>query len=297
MALTVSLLGVALALAGGLGAFGVLRFRDASTAGEGDARDREAQARLVAEQARQAAEQARTAARRSPQVTWRRPTRRRVVRREELKIRDTVKDRDAAFHREEKLKKDKDKAESKLKEETTARDNAEPLLYTQLVAQSHRAWRDHDTDDAMSLLEAGRPKDKRPDLRGWEWHDLQRLIGHPRRSPIVPTRTKPGSAPARHAQRRWDRPPFLRPACAPDNAVIALALFDNRVTLWNTVFGTVLAKLEGHTGVVTGVAFSNDGAQVATAAAPTAPPHCGRAYGSGAAHAAGTRRCRARRRL
>src|SRR5207302_6207674 len=128
------------------------------------------------------------------------------------------------------------------KYETAARDHLEQLLYPQLVARSQRAWREHDTDEAVSLLEAGKPPPKRPDLRGWEWHYLQRLYRPPKTFTYRPDADDARFGPA-HEFRSADgtelRSYVL--ACAPDNAVVALALLDNRVTLWNSVFGSVAA--------------------------------------------------------
>ena len=53
------------------------------------------------------------------------------------------------------------------------------MLYDQLVSQSQRAWLDRDPGRARALLESARPRDKRPDLRDWEWFYLQRLFRPP----------------------------------------------------------------------------------------------------------------------
>jgi hypothetical protein len=263
-----SFLVVVMGLAGSLGLLTMLKARAAADA-ERQALSRIRAAEQLAEQNRASGskmESERDAARADAEKAAASVT---TVRKELSDARDAAqKDRDAAFHREEKLKQEKQKLEQQKKDEADARTRLEHLVYTHQVSQSYRAWLDHDPDAAADLLEAAKPLPKRTDLRGWEWHYLHRLY--------KPTKTftyRPDADDTRFGglqQFRSADGTDLRSyvfAYAPDNAMIALALYDNRVTLWNSIFATVAARLEGHTGVITGVAFNHDGSQVATAAA------------------------------
>ncbi len=73
-------------------------------------------------------------------------------------------------------------------------------------------------------------------------------------------------------QRTIKVPPFndligglVTAAFSPDGTVIAGALLEGPVQLWNTATGDSIGTLEGHVGPVDAVAFSPDGARVVTA--------------------------------
>jgi WD40 repeat protein len=166
---------------------------------------------------------------------------------------------------EAKLKTEKDKADATLKKAERERERLEQALYAQSILQSYRAWRDRDPGRARTLLEAGRPADKRPDNRGWEWFYLQRLY-HP---PQTFTYKAEGSRLAGTEPRAADGIDLRRYSCAfnADGSQLAISLFDDRVTVWNTLFGGVAVTVEGHEGAVCDVAYSPDGKLLATGGA------------------------------
>src|SRR5262249_44783010 len=84
------------------------------------------------------------------------------------------------------------------------------------------------------------------DLRGWEWHYLQRLrVG--------------GVRPLRHAAA------VLSVAFSPDGRWIASGCQDGVVKVWDSITGQERFSLKAHEGNVNAVTFSPDGRRVATA--------------------------------
>ncbi len=83
--------------------------------------------------------------------------------------------------------------------------------------------------------------------------------------------------PIRNARSQWDllrtpkecatlkgTSPIACLAFAPNGKILATANADKTVTLWDTVTGTVIAQLKGHSEPVYSVAFSHDGKTIAS---------------------------------
>jgi WD40 repeat protein len=233
----------------GLGFLGFMRFRLAAM--------REAEARAMAEQARASEIDARQNIEQTLATAQARQ-------KDETRTRTQAeKDRDQSRADVTKLRDEKAKTEEARKVEADARTRLEAIVYCQLVSQSHQAWRGHDPARARALLDAGRPAAKRPDLRGWEWHYLQRLYQPPRTFTYRPEESHV-AALAPHAADGTD----LRRAVvaySPAGPLLAMSLLDDRVIVWNSLIGEQVLTLQGHRGIVCDLAFSPDGKRLATA--------------------------------
>jgi WD40 repeat protein len=179
------------------------------------------------------------------------------------------KDRDTARNKvialEAKGKADKKKAEDERKDVTNERNRFERVVYDQLVGQSQRAWRDRDPGRARALLEAARPRDKRSDLRDWEWFYLQRLYRPPETFTYKPEQSRIAATEPRAA----DGADLRRACCAydPSGNFLAVSIFDDRITILNTTIGGAALTIDGHEGTVCDVAYSPDGKLLASAGA------------------------------
>jgi WD40 repeat protein len=112
--------------------------------------------------------------------------------------------------------------------------------YYQRIALAEREWSANDLNRMLQLLD-----ECPPDLRGWEWHYLQRL-----RLKTLPA-------------LRHDSAVF----CAvfnPDGERIASASQDGKVTLWDARTGRQLFQFRAHNKHARGVAYSPDGRLLAT---------------------------------
>src|SRR5205823_11281943 len=128
-----------------------------------------------------------------------------------------------------------------------------------------RAWSERDVVLAERLLLAGVPAPKAADLRGWEWRYLDRLYRAPQVLTFRSERPPIAVEPAKGGRSLADRPYAV--ALSPDGRQVAVSLRDDQVSVSNHVTGFDPVVLSGHKAAVCGVAFSPDGARLATAGA------------------------------
>jgi eukaryotic-like serine/threonine-protein kinase len=117
------------------------------------------------------------------------------------------------------------------------------------IAHINLAWREWDewhTSRARELLDGERPKADESDLRGFEWHYLDRLL----HSDLLTFRGHAGYVSA--------------VAFSPDSKRIASGSWDQTVKLWDAATGKEALTLRGHAGAVFAVAFSPDGQRIAS---------------------------------
>jgi WD40 repeat protein/serine/threonine protein kinase len=112
--------------------------------------------------------------------------------------------------------------------------------YYQRIALAEREWSANNLNRMLQLLD-----ECPPDLRGWEWHYLQRLR----------VKTLP---PLRH-----DSAVFCA-VFSPDGERIATASQDGHVTIWDARCGRQLFQFRAHDKHARSVAFSPDGRLLAT---------------------------------
>jgi WD40 repeat protein/serine/threonine protein kinase len=139
-------------------------------------------------------------------------------------------------------------AEDKAGAETRARDQLERSLYDNHIAVAERELTlNQDVDRAEQLL-----AECRPDLRGWEWHYLERLLDGNRE-------------PLPHKGGVWCV------AYSPDGQRLASASIDGTVKVWDTATGKEVFVHRGHSFLsvapipVLCVAFSPDSRRIASA--------------------------------
>jgi WD40 repeat protein len=127
--------------------------------------------------------------------------------------------------------------------------------YARDINLAHQAWEKGEPGQALDLLAGWQEPREGGDPRGWEWYYLQRL-------------THADRLTLRHRQR------VNAVAFSPDGTRLASAGGDSRlggtrqpgeITVWDVCTGRELLSLKGHTGEVTGVAYSPDGKRLASA--------------------------------
>jgi WD40 repeat protein len=176
-------------------------------------------------------------------------------------------------------------------------ERAEQNLYAQRIALADREWLANRPDQTLRIL-AECPEG----LRGWEWHYLQRLCRRARATwpvgaslniaasadavnPLLAAATADGKVLVRRADNDTVLHTFEGhgPALAfhPNGTQLASAAWklgpvgelparqETPITIWDVRTGKVARTLAGHQGTVFAIAFSADGARLASASLDT----------------------------
>jgi serine/threonine protein kinase len=148
-------------------------------------------------------------------------------------------------------------AEAGEKREARLRRSAELRLYAARLALAQHAWADSDVRRAQELLALCRPAPGEADLRGWEWHYLDRLChsellrlgGHD--GPVFCVAASPDGrwlASAGGGNLYFNSPSSARPG---------------QVLIRDARTGKLVHRLTGFSHLVLRLAFSRDGARLA----------------------------------
>jgi WD40 repeat protein/serine/threonine protein kinase len=123
-------------------------------------------------------------------------------------------------------------------------------LYINRINLAQHSWEDANIYRTRELLKECCPRSPGDfDLRGFEWHYLNRLCG------------------AGYESLKGHEGPVWSVAFSPDGSRLASGGDDHKLILSDANTGVVLAVLEGHTQVIRSVAFSRDGSCVGSASA------------------------------
>ncbi len=175
-------------------------------------------------------------------------------------------------------------------EARTSEDHARHLAYAAKINLAHREWQDDNTVEVLRQLEETRPEAGKTDLRGFEWHYLDRLsraqgptlTGH---EDVVASVSYSADG-LRLASASWDgtikiwdaatgqpirtltgKSPLHAVVFHPDGTRLVSAGNDRTVTLWDAATGQVIRTMDGHTLPIHDLSFSPDGRLVASSSA------------------------------
>jgi WD40 repeat protein len=148
----------------------------------------------------------------------------------------------------------RDKAEKATDEADRQRAYARRLLYASDIGLAQRAWDEDDAGKARELLDHCLPREGEADLRGFEWHFLNRQA-HPERRVLGPHSA--GVFAVAYS------PDGTRLACA-SGAARAAPHGEGEVRVIDTATGAELLLLKGHAAPVERLAYSTDGKLLAT---------------------------------
>jgi len=176
-------------------------------------------------------------------------------------------------------------------------DQLQRTLYASNMNLAKNAWDQHAVSRVLSILDQHRPKPGEPDLRGFEWHFLNRLCHSDARlalklnRPFLASVTfspdgkrvvtvmggGSGRRPIDPELKCWDSQTgqelfalkcgefFKRVVFSSDGKRFASAAGETgTVKIWSVQTGDEILVLKGHTGNVSAVAFSPDGERLAS---------------------------------
>ncbi len=146
------------------------------------------------------------------------------------------------------------KAQHEKAQAIEARDQARHLVYVTRISPVPRLWREGKRGRVLEILEQLRPGRDEKDLRGWEWHHQWRLCHGALR-----TLTGHDGEGLRSGAQAL--------AYSPDCRLLASGggmSEGGKLILWDAVAGRELRRLQGHTKLISGVAFSPDGRTLAS---------------------------------
>jgi WD40 repeat protein len=195
-----------------------------------------------------------------------------------------------ATNRAEEYRLERDRADREANEAKMAKRLSGRERYRADMQLARRAWEENQIGFLQELLNRQRPeRTDGDDLRGFEWHFLQRVChgdllmikGHT--GPVLSVAFSPhgqflASGSSDRTVRIWEGNtgrqvlilrdhdgPVTSVAFSPNGRRLASGSVDKTVRIWDTEKGHELLTFKGHTSGIRGVAFSPDGRYVATA--------------------------------